>query len=211
MSLNQSEKEMLKLVYQEWVKSPLSFYGLKPIIETLIKYKATWDQQSGKIIFYGSPNEDITSLDKRKLEVFSKFVNYGFFFSHLEQERLIFFLDQPSIVSTKNNGEVLLGDYGYEHLEFENQQLEMYLDKQISGVMYKISEYPIYLSSQLIDICENDFQTYEERTLAMSKSEIQEARKQTRIARGTLIVSIIALFISIFADKVAQVFIKLHL
>ena len=143
------------------------------------KEKVMFDHDKNQLIFYrhGQESNDLQRFNQIEREIFERTA----LIEYLRNNRYIYLVEDSTCVNTINS----IGGFEKEGLD----PIGMDISKEESDIIYDCINKRVFITQDLIELCENNFKTIEDQTL-------DESKKQTRIAMFTMFLSIASIVVS---------------
>ena len=152
-------------------------------------YQRKVEYKSGQLVFY----KDIDSLHNVDdlLSIEKEIIDTSFLIGYLKDNRYIYLIDDNST----GDGLKEVGGFFKDGLT----PISKDLDKRVCAILDEAMNHRVFVSTDLIQLVNDNFKTLEEQAL-------EESRKQTEYSRKSFVVAMIALAISIIIPLVTALF-----
>lgn len=142
--------------------------------------------QEMQLVFYVPKNALLYDNHKKMLDVYYEILEISLLLDYLQKEGLLYQISMPAVNHLNEvGGFCKSGLCG----------ITMGIDPHIGQILLSCMNNPIFVSQTLKDLVINNFISLEEQALL-------EAAKQTHISRRTMILSVIALVVSIISTLI---------
>lgn len=173
---SENEKKTIKSIVEQSSSSQyvlINAYG-----DIFYSKKVEFDYKNRQLVFY----RDIDSVELDDiLAVEHEILERSILIKHLIDNRYIYLIDDNS-----ENEITSVGGFLKDGLT----PIKKVINKEVSDILYTCANHRVFVGQDLIELYKNGFKSIEDATL-------DEARKQTKISKNTLRISLLALLFSI--------------
>lgn len=170
-------------------KTSLSYVLINVYNDVFFQRKVEY--KNGQLVFYREIDtihdvDDFLSIEK-------EIIDTSFLIAYLKENRYIYLIDDNSI----GDGLKEVGGFIKEGLT----PISKDLDKRVCAILDEAMNHRVFVSTDLIQLVDDNFKTLEEQAL-------EESRKQTEYSRKSFVVAMIALAISVLIPLLTALFSK---
>lgn len=179
---SEKEKSIIQLLLKGVADSdaylPINVYN-----HIFYREHVEFDVQKMQLVFY-VPEEALSNDNHKKmLDVYYEILEISLLLDYLQKEGLLYQISMQSVNQLNKVGGFCKNDLS---------GISMNIDHQIGQILFRCMNNPIFVSQTLKDLVANNFISLEEQTLL-------EAVKQTQISCRTMVLSVIAIIVSIIS------------
>ena len=166
------------------VKSSLSYVLIN--VYNDVFYKKKVEYKDGELWFYRK-HSDLDGLNcvDELLSIEKEIIEVSFLIEYLKKTRLIYIIDDNT-----QEGNYLTSVGGF--IKDGLMPIRKALDKTVCSILDEAMNNRVFVSTDLIQLVNDNFKTLEERAL-------EESRKQTKYSRWSFMLALLALVISMIA------------